>query len=1176
MCKVLHSNCDSYFIIFQGMVLVFILTPFSRLAQTRNRHPSDHPINATHRQGCFDKKRGGELDVPLAAFMVLKWPRLDAIRSPGAPESPGAEGSARTRHQKRGRMVEKTTISETADEALEGTGSRHDDLRSDLSPHFPLSFSQQGLWFYNQLVRDEPVYNIPTVFRIGGPLDIHALEKSLGRIIERHEALRTRFSDESGNPGQRVASSFQFRLLQLDLPGANEAELQAAIANESAKPFDLRRDLLLRGTLIRVAPEEHVLVLMTHHIAADGWSISILVKELSACYHALSRQAECQLPELPIQYVDFAVWQRDLASTAHWKSDLEYWVKKLSAPTERLLWPSSQPRQPDSLKSTAGRSLVQYPAPNLMERIETLARAEKTTPFVVLLAVLNVLLHRSTNATSIWIASPVLGRNQTETEPLMGCFANRVLFHSEVDPSMPFRSFLSSVKEEVISTLAHQDVPFELVLENLPKENPFRERNAIQVMFGFEQFGLHDLKLEGALTESIPVPLETAKWDLSLFTIRKADGVHNRWEFNSSLFDAATAERMAGHFNVLLESMLRSPDEPIGTLPTLTSAEIEQLNRWNQTTTPYPGHACIHELFEGQARAHPERACLESGNGRLSYAAVNQRANRLARTLKECGSHRGALVGVCLERGPEMIISLLAILKSGAAYVPLDPEYPQERLGLMIADTRAPIIITQSKFDSLFRALSVKRICLDQMEGASQPAVESGQDQSISSSSDDPAYVIYTSGSTGQPKGAVVTHRNVVRLVKGASYAEFGSEEVFLQAAPISFDAATFEIWGPLLNGGRLALMPPGNFSLEELAAAIRQHNISTLWLTSGLFQVMVEEQLGALAPLRQLLAGGDVLPPLHVEKFLAAHPHCRLINGYGPTENTTFTCCADLRLDEARRGLVPIGKPISNTQVYIRNQHHQPAPVGTPGELFLGGDGVAKGYLNRPELTAEKFIPDPLNPQQRLYRSGDLGRWLEDGRIEFLGRIDEQIKLRGFRIEPAEIETALCRHDGIKSAVVVCHGSGANKHLTAYCQMRNGGVSSDELKNFLLASLPDYMVPAFFIPLQTLPLSPNGKVDRRKLPPPAASVALPDQKIAPRSKLEQEIASIWSEVMGLDKLGIHDDFFDLGGASLVATKIISRLNKAYSLNVPILAIFDHSTVASLAEYIEAFQAKRA
>jgi len=794
------------------------------------------------------------------------------------------------------------------------------------------------------------------------------------------------------------------------------------------------------------------------------------------------------------------------------------------------------------------------------------------------LAAFQSLLHRYTGQNDIVVGSPIANRNRAEIEGLIGFFVNTLVMRTDTSGDPVFRELLKQVRRSTLDAYAHQDVPFEKLVEELQPERDLSRNPLFQVIFALQNAPHSTPKLYGLTLSRMDRGTTMARFDLEVHLREEAERLRGSFVYNTDLFDAATIERMAGHYQMILEGIVADPDQRLSELPLLTDAERHQLLvEWNDTSTDYPRDKCIHELFEEQAERTPDAIAVVFEEQQLTYRELNSRANQLAHYLKKRGVVPEALVGICVERSLEMVIGVLGILKAGGAYVPLDPSYPKERLAFMIEDTKAPVILSQQHLVNVLPEHTAIVICLD--SDLKTITKESKENPVNGTAAGNLAYVIYTSGSTGRPKGVCVPHRGVVRLVKETNYARLTSEEVFLQLASISFDASTFEIWGSLLNCAKLVIMPPGTPSLEELGQVVQKHQITTLWLTAGLFHLMVDEKPEAFTHVRQLLAGGDVLSVSHVRGFLSKNRNCTLINGYGPTENTTFTCCHTIELTGQIEKSVPIGRPVSNTRVYVLDGCLQPVPVGVPGELHIGGDGLARGYLNRPELTAEKFIPDPFSrePEARLYKTGDLARYLPDGTIEFLGRIDNQVKVRGYRIEPGEIEAVLVQHPFVREAIVIAReDQPGDKRLVAYVVLsEKSTVAANDLRNFMKEKLPEYMVPAAFVVLDALPLTPNGKVDRKALPAPDTERLYPeDSFIAPRTPIEEMLAGIWCDVLGLKKVGIHDNFFELGGHSLLATQVMSRLRKAFQVEIPLRSLFEMPTIEGLAIRIAQSQAE--
>ena len=1037
----------------------------------------------------------------------------------------------------------------------------------------PLSFAQQRLWFLGQLEPDSPVYNIPWAVRLAGPLDDAALHQALDAIVARHEALRTTVVAPDGMPVQVIGAPRPVNLSTVDLrawPDADrEAELQRRLREEARRPFILGRDLMVRAALFRLGEGDHVLLLVMHHIASDGWSMGGFFRELTALYAALARGRPPALPELPIQYADYAVWQREWLQGEELETQLAYWRRQLAGNPPALELPTDRPRP--SVQSLAGaRRRVVLPRP-LADALAALSRREGATLFMTLLAAFAALLHRYTGQDDIVVGSPIAGRTRTETEGLIGFFVNTLVLRNDLSGDPTFRELLGRVREGALGAYEHQDVPFERLVEELRPERSLGRSALFQVLFALQNAPVAPLDLPGLRVQPLELDSGTAKFDLSLQMMAAAEGLRAVLEYNTDLFDAATVTRLLEQLRTLLEGIAADPDRPLSALPLVTAEERHQLLiTWNATASAYPRDACLHHLFEAQVARTPEAVALAWDGGAMPYAELNARANQVAHRLRALGVGPDVLVGVCLDRSPDLIVALLGILKAGGAYLPLDPEYPPDRLTFMLQDAVPAVCLTTTALADRLRATGLPVLRLD----AEAPALAAHPttDPPPAATGDSLAYVMYTSGSTGLPKGTLIPQRGVVRLVMATDYVHFGPDEVFLQFAPIAFDASTFEIWGALLHGARLVLAPPGCTALADLGALLRRHRVTTLWLTAGVFHHMVDHHLEDLAAVPQILAGGDVLSPSHVHKLLALPGARRLINGYGPTENTTFTCTHTLTAPEQVTGPIPIGRPIANTRVYVLDPHGQPAPLGVPGELYIGGDGLARGYLNRPELTAERFVPDPFGPPGgRLYRTGDLVRWRPDDTLAVLGRNDTQVKIRGFRVECGEVEAVLARQPGVREAVVVAlEDVPGEKRLVAYVVPTvPPGPAPAALRAALRDHLPDYMVPAAVVVLDALPLNPNGKVDRGALPaptlPPSEDGGAP---AAPRDALEIVLAQVWERVLGLRPVRPLDNFFDLGGHSLLAVRLLAAIAKQTGRELPLATLFRAPTIAQQAELL--------
>ena len=1036
----------------------------------------------------------------------------------------------------------------------------------------PLSYAQQRMWFLNQIQPDSPLYNIAWAARLTGALNLKALQTALDAIIARHEALRTTFADVGGTPSQVVhpAGTHQMSVIDLtDLPGA-DLEATRRLTAAAKEPFDLHHDTMMKADVVRLSPGESFLLLRWHHIAFDDWSMRILFQELATLYHGFSKGESSSLEELDIQYADFAVWQRAWLKGEILESQLSYWKRRLGGTLTVLELPTDRPRSAVSTHRGTIKSFV-LPKP-LMDSLLALSRQENCTLFMLLLAAYNVLLQRYTGKDDIIIGSPISGRNQVEIEGLIGFFVNTLALRADLSGQLSFRDLLARVRETCLEAYTHQDLPFERLVEELNPERDLSHSPLFQVMFVLQSQAEIELRLPGVEVTPIELDNGTAKFDLTLFLAEKPEGLKGLIEYDTDLFDAATIERMIGHLHALLEGIVADPDQQIGKLPLLTQSEQKQiLIEWNNTTTDYPKDVCIHQLFEKQVELSPDAIAVTCGDKSLSYRELNDQANQLAHHLGKHGVGPDVLVGICMERSIMMVVGILGILKAGGAYLPLDPDYPVDRLRFMIEDAAAPVVITQV---SLAKTLpNISNLCLDR--DWATVAKESTSNPESKVTAESLAYVNYTSGSTGTPKAVEIPHRGVTRLLFGVRYAEFGPHRTFLQLSTVSFDASTFELWGALLHGGRCVLYPGRYPTADALGRVINEHRVDTLWLTGSLFNAIVDERPEILRNIKQLLIGGEALSVPHVKRALELLPATAIVNGYGPTEGTTFTCCYPIprSLGDAQAA-IPIGLPIGNTEVYILDGNQQPVPVGVPGELYIGGAGLARGYLHRPDLTREKFVPHPFSTRAgaRLYRTGDMVRWHADGNLEFLGRTDDQVKIRGYRIEPGEIESVLAKHPYLKqAAVVIREDRPGKKRLVAYVVKTNGQeISAAVLRGYLQQLLPDYMVPQVFVFLDGLPLTTTGKVDKGSLPAPnGQKEADAEEHPEPRTPTEHKLARLWSELLHVDQVGIHDNFFDLGGHSLLAIRLFAKIETKFGKRLSPATLFQDGTVERLARLID-------
>ncbi|MBN1204929.1 MAG: amino acid adenylation domain-containing protein [Myxococcaceae bacterium] len=1044
---------------------------------------------------------------------------------------------------------------------------------------FPASFAQSRLWFLDRLDPASAAYNMPFALRLTGALEAGALERSLSEIYRRHEALRTRFEEQEGEVVQLIYPPAALPLVRVDVRAVPEPERRArveALCVEAAgTPFELTKDVLVRATLFTVEEREHVLLLVLHHIVSDGWSMGVFARELVQLYAAFQAGRPSPLPELELQYVDYSEWQREWMQGEGPAREAEYWKEQLAPPLPVLELPGdrARPAAPSHEGATRDFSLGRA----LTARLSTFCQRQGVTPFMALLAGFQALLHRYTGAEELVVGTPVANRTRVETEGLIGFFTHTLALRTSLAGNPSLATLARRVKEVTLGAFAHQELPFEKVVELLQVPRHPSHSPVFQVMFVLENAPQEPLQLPGLTVAPMTLRTRTAKFDLTLSLWESNGGLSGHLEYSTDLFEEETMRRLVARFRRLLEGV-DTPDVGILDLPLLDADERGRLEAWGRGPTPELGSAVVAQRFEAQARRTPEATALLFGEERLTYAELDARANRLAHLLGRHGVGPEVRVGLCVERSVELVVGLLAVLKAGGAYLPLEPDYPRERLAFMLEDGRVSFLLAQAHLADRIPSRGEKRLLLEEI--AAEVARESSATRSVPLAPEHLAYVMYTSGSTGRPKGVAVTHRGICRLVTEANYARLGAGERVLQFAPISFDASTLEVWGPLLNGGAVVVAPPGALSLEELGRVLGRHGVTTLWLTAGLFHQMVEERLEGLASVKQLLAGGDVVSPTHVRAVLQRFPDCTVINGYGPTESTTFTCCHRVSAGQAVRALLPVGRPIPHTEVLILDARLRSVPPGIPGELYIGGAGLARGYLDRPELTAERFVPHPTSsvPGARLYRTGDLARFLPDGTVEFLGRMDGQVKVRGFRIELGEIEEVLRSLPEVRDASALVRQDGpAGKRLSAFVAPAPGSTPSpDALRAALASRLPAYMVPAQFTLVQALPLGPNGKVDRARL------LALEDEATEgaravyrpPSTQDERNLAALWMQVLGVERPGLEDDFFALGGHSLLATRLVSRIQERFGVSLPLRALFEHTTLGALAAHLGELRAR--
>jgi amino acid adenylation domain-containing protein len=1077
---------------------------------------------------------------------------------------------------------------------------------------FPASFAQQRLWFLDQLFPGNSFYNVSTALRLTGSLNLAALEQTFNEIVRRHEALRTTFRMLETQLVQVIAPTLTLPLSVIDLRSAlgssaeqslpvaqQDAEIRRLATEERSRPFNLSQDPLVRVTLLQLDSSEHILLLNLHHIVCDGWSIGVLIRELGTLYTAFANNQPSPLPELPIQYADFTHWQREWLQGEVLETQRRYWKQQLdNLPLLNLPTDRPRPATPNYQGATQFLELSK----NLSEELEALSQRQEVTLFMTLLAVFQTLLYRYTQQTDIVVGSAIANRNRREIEGLIGFFVNSLVLRTDLSGNPSFLQLLERVRGVALGAYAHQDLPFEKLVEELHPERNLSHHPLFQVVLTLQNTPIEALELPGLTLSQLDFDNPSAKFDLEFHMWESPEGLRGQVIYSTDLFDDTTITRMLGHYQMLLESVVTNPQQRLGDLPLLTESERHQLLvEWNDTRQGREGEEdrkrggeCFHHLFEAQVEQTPDALAVVFEDKQLTYRELNNRSNQLAHYLQKLGVSPEVLVSICLDRSVDTIVGVLGILKAGGAYVPIDRTYPQERLQFMLEDAQVPILLTQENLTA-----TNKPFIVDLAQDWETIAQQSQENPTSGVTPDNLAYVIYTSGSTGKPKGVLVQHQGLCNLSE-AQVKTFNLQPSnrILQFASLSFDASIFEIVMALGTGATLYLakkesLLPGPALLQLL----RDKAITHVTLPPSVLAVLPAQELPAL---RTIISAGETCSNDIVKRWALGR---RFFNAYGPTEATVWSTVAELTNNSEK---LSIGRPIANTQVYILDSHLQPVPIGIPGELYIGGEGLARGYLNQPELTAERFIPHPFKnlKSSHLYKTGDLARYQSDGNIEFLGRIDEQVKIRGFRIELGEIEAALIQHPAVKEAVAVAKEDvSGSKRLVAYVvpnvgagldinagtnsldsstqpasihskskssvhdrQPATENLKSSDLRHFLTGKLPDYMIPSAFVMLESLPLLPNGKVDRRTL-----KTLNPDKNeltetfIAPRTPIEETLAQIWAEILKCDRVGIHDNFFELGGDSLLAVGLIAQIHKQLQRELPLSALFLNPTIEGLA-----------
>ena len=1054
--------------------------------------------------------------------------------------------------------------------------------RRERAERMALSFGQQRLWYLDHLNPESPVYNIPLSIHLQGKLQVDVLRESLQAIARRHEILRTTIEEQEGQPLQVIYATIEvpFDIVDMRALPASERQRRAEelAQQEATQPFNLSCLPLWRTQLLRLADEEWLFLLNFHHSIFDGWSVGVFFKELSHYYQAYSMGKEPVLNPLPMQFADYTLWQQAQEQQEVYARQREYWQKQFHSVPTLLDLPKDYPRPLQG--NFSGENLPVRLDAVRSQLLRTLAQQEECSIYMVLLAIWLTLLYRYSNSEELVVGTPVANRPNVDTEQLIGFFTNTLALRVFTGDNPTFRELLGRVREVALQAYEHQDLPIEQVVGLV---QPLREVSTmplVQVFFAFQTMAHNQLHLPGVEATSEYRQTYTAKFDLLLELFDDTE-IHGTLEYSTELFKRERIQRMIGHLDTLFGVITNDPEQRLSDFPLLTEAEEQQLLfTWNQTQAAYPQELCLHTLIEAQVERTPTTEALVVERQSLTYDELNCRANQLAHYLQTVGVGSDVLVGLCMERSVEMVVALLGVLKAGGAYVPLDPDYPQERLDFMLQDSQAAVLLTQAHLSQRFQDTRAKVICLDQE--AALLAQEKSTNPRVSSSPEHLAYVIYTSGSTGQPKGVMITHRCVVNFLCTIKQKPgLSAADTFFSLTTLSFDIAALELFLPLIVGARLALSRTSAADTESVLYWLKQTQATVLQGTPATWRMLLAAGWKNDGTLKKLLCGGEALSPDLATLLLAQGGE--LWNMYGPTETTIWSSIYHVEEIQEGRSL-PIGRPIANTQFYILDTHLRPVPIGVVGELYIGGDGLARGYLNRPELTTEKFVRHPFrsNGSERLYKSGDLANYLPDGTIEFLGRNDHQIKLRGFRIELGEIETALNNHPAIhQSVVIVREDAHEQKRLVAYIVLnQEQSVSREELRMYLQQHLPAYMVPASFVFLATLPLTANGKVNRRALPEPGQSSSQSLQEslderpgfstayVPPRNEMECSITALWEEYLDVRPIGIHDRFEELGGDSLLLLQLSSRLCTVFHVRLSVRDFLAGPTIAQVATLI--------
>ncbi len=1068
--------------------------------------------------------------------------------------------------------------------AAEGKEDMNDEIAGNHVFVFPASFCQQRLWFLDRLEPGSPAYNISAAIRLRGDLDIGVLRDCLAAVVDRHESLRTGIAQVEGQPSQVVSEQVEFEVPVVELSGIPANDLEDEISQrahaEAKTPFQLERGPLFRAQVLAVGEQDHVLLVTVHHIIADGWSMGVLYSEVSQLYEARAAGRELELPELPIQYVDYTVWQQEFVESDEVESQLEFWRSGFGGTLPVLELPKKTSR-PAARSSAGAKEWISLDG-KIVDACRALCRREQATPYQLFLAALKVLFFKYAGQDDIIIGSPIANRSRAETETSVGFYANTVAYRTDLSGDPSFRDVLQRVRDFSTQVYANQDVPFERVVEVLNPDRDLSHNPLFQAMFTMQPSPDEWLKLPGITAEFLEVDNETAKFDLLIELQDKPDGIQGYFEYSTEIFDQATIAQMVRHYYSLLEQLIHSPDTSIGAASILTRDERELLlETWNDTPADAPRESCVQNIFRKAASKFVGELAIVFGEERVSYAELDERSNRIARLLAARGVKRGDFVGVCFERSIEMVVAVVGALKAGAAYVPIDPGYPAERRAYLVEDSKIQVLLTNLEELTAPDGVPLERI------GPSFDSLDAfaGDDPAVESSADDIAYVIYTSGSTGKPKGVTMRHGPLTNLVAwqlGQSVVGRGSRT--LQFASLSFDVSFQELFATFASGGALQLVSDEvRKNPSELLRLLKRDSVERLFLPYIALQQIAEVgDLETIIPqgLREVVTAGE---QLHVTpsivRFFSRLDGCTLTNQYGPTESHVVTSYELEGLPHEWPGVPPIGKPIENARMYVLDRNLAPVPIGVTGELYIAGDVLASGYHDRPDLTAEKFVDDLFVETEgaRMYPSGDLARYRADGEIEFLGRNDHQVKIRGYRVERDEVETALNGFAEVAEAFVVVEGEGSERRLVAYLVPAEGSEpTSETLGAALRVELPEYMIPSAFFALEKPPLTPSGKVARAALSkcPGVRPLGGSQEVVEARTDTERTLSAIWKGVLGNDSIGIRDNFFDLGGHSILAVRLMTRVQKELHVELPLATLFRAPTIEEMARFVESERAE--